>query len=197
MKRDQIEAIAAGDREAFLAFYGRIAVPFLKYVYFRAGGDMALAEDVFQEALTRLVQSRESIRKLQDDDLLFPWLCGVARRVLADRHRERVGARILSLETLDALVQEALLHVETRHVSEAAAAHPQMRMLVGMVMSALDPQHAEALKAKYCEGLPVEAIARRLGESVKAVEGRLYRAREAFRTVFHRVRRELEAQGEG
>lgn len=197
MKRDQIDAIASGDREAFLAFYGRVSVPFLKYIYFRAGGDMALAEDVFQESLTRLVQSLEAIRKLQDDDLLFPWLCGVARRILADRCRGRSGARILSLASLDALVQEALLHVESRHVTEDAAAHPQMRMLVGMVMSALDPDHAEALKAKYCEGLSVEAIARRLGESAKAIEGRLYRAREAFRVVFQRLRKELETQGEG
>ena len=193
MNRTTIEAISAGDQKAFLAFYNRISSSFLKFIYFRAGGDGALAEEVFQEALTRMVQSRDAVRKLQDDDMLFPWLCGVAKRILADRFRESSRKHVVSLESLDAVVQEALLHVESRHVSEEAAGHPQMQLLIGMAMSALDPTYAEALKAKYCEGLSVEEIAGKLGETAKVIEGRLYRAREAFRQVFQDVRRELEA----
>jgi RNA polymerase sigma-70 factor (ECF subfamily) len=154
---------------------------------------MNLAEEVFQEALTRLVKGRDALRRLQDDDVLFPWLCGVARRVLADRFRER---KSVSLESLDAVIQEALLHVESRLVTEDEAEHPQMRRLIGMVLSSLDPSYAETLKAKYCEGLSVDELARRFGETVKTIEGRLYRAREAFREVFQRMRRELEAGGE-
>jgi RNA polymerase sigma-70 factor (ECF subfamily) len=195
MKRDWVDGIAAGRQDAFLDFYGQVSKPFLKFIYFRAGGDLELAEEVFQEAMSRLVRSRESLRKLQDDDLLFPWLCGVARRILADRFRERAGRKVLSLESLDGVLQEALLHAESRLVSEHEAAHPQMRQLIGMVMSLLHPTHAEALKAKYCDGLSVEDIARKLGETVKTIEGRLYRAREAFRSVFQQVRRELEASG--
>ncbi len=195
MKRDWIEGIADGRQDVFLSFYGRISAPFLKFVYFRAGGDMELAEEVFQEALTRMVRGRESLRRLQDDELLFPWLCGVARRILADRFRERSGRKTVSLESLDGVIQEALVRAESRLVTEEEAEHPEMRRLIGMVMSLLHPTHAEALRAKYCEGLPVEEIARRLGETVKTIEGRLYRAREAFRTVFQQVRQELEAAG--
>jgi RNA polymerase sigma-70 factor (ECF subfamily) len=192
MKRDWIEGIAAGRQEVFLDFYRRVSVPFLKFIYFRCGGSMELAEEVFQETLTRLVRGRDALRRLQDDEVLFPWLCGVARRILADRFRER---RTVSLESLDAAIQQALLQAETRLLTEEEAEHPQMRRLVGMVLSALEPSYAETLKAKYCEGLSVEAIARRLGETARAVEGRLYRAREAFRSVFQELRRELEADG--
>lgn len=195
MKRDTIEGIAAGRREVFLSFYNRTSQPFLKFVYFRAGGDMDLAQEVFQEAFTRMVQSRDSLRKLQDDEMLFPWLCGVSKRILADRFREHSGKKVISLESLDAVVQEALLQADSQLVTEEAAAHPQMQQLIGMVMSLLPPAHAEALKAKYCEGLSVEEIARRLGESAKVIEGRLYRARESFKVVFQKVRAELEASG--
>jgi RNA polymerase sigma-70 factor (ECF subfamily) len=194
-KRDWIDGISAGRQDVFLSFYERISVSFLKFIYFRANGDMELAEEVFQEALTRLVRGRESLRRLQDDDMLFPWLCGVARRILADRFRERSGRKVLSLESLDAVIQEAILHAESRLVSDEEADHPQMRQLIGMVMSALHPTHAETLKAKYCDGLSVEEIARKFGETVKAIDGRLYRAREAFRSVFQQVRRELETRG--
>jgi RNA polymerase sigma-70 factor (ECF subfamily) len=195
MKRDWIEGIAAGRQEVFLEFYRRVSVPFLKFIYFRCGGDMELAEEVFQEALTRLVRGRDGLRRLQDDEVLFPWICGVARRILADRSRERANRRTVTLESLDAALQQALLQAETRLVTDEEAEHPQMRRLVGMVLSALEPSYAETLKAKYCEGLSVEAIARRLGETARAVEGRLYRAREAFRSVFQELRRELEADG--
>jgi RNA polymerase sigma-70 factor, ECF subfamily len=194
-KREWIDGIASGHQAVFLSFYNRISVSFLKFIYFRAGGDMELAEEVFQEALTRLVHGRESLRRLQDDDMLFPWLCGVARRILADRFRERSGRKVLSLESLDVVIQEAILHAETRLVSDEEAGHPQMKQLIGMVMSALHPTHAETLKAKYCDGLSVEEIAGKFGETVKAIEGRLYRAREAFRSVFQQVRRELETSG--
>ena len=192
MKRDAIEGIAAGNQKVFLAYYNRISMSFMKYIYFRVGGDMSLAEDVFQEAFARLVKGRESLLRLQDDEMIFPWLCGVAKRILADRYRDRGVSNTISLQSLGEVVQEALLQVESRHVSDKAADHPQMRLLIGMVMSALEPQHAEALKAKYCEGLSVQEIAGRLGETVKVIEGRLYRAREAFRVAFQNVRRELE-----
>lgn len=195
MKRDWVEGIAAGRQDAFLAFYNRVSVPFLKFVYFRAGGDMELAEEVFQEALARMIGMRTSLHKLQDDEMLFPWLCGVARRILADRFREKGTRKILSLESLDTVIQEALLHAESRLVTGEEAAHPQMQQLIGMAMSALPPSHAEALKAKYCDGLSVQQIAEKFGETVKTIEGRLYRAREAFRAVFVKVRGELEGSG--
>jgi hypothetical protein len=62
VKRAWIEGIAAGRQEVFLAFHRRISVPFLKFIYFRAGGDMNLAEEVFQEALTRLVKGRDALQ---------------------------------------------------------------------------------------------------------------------------------------
>src|SRR5688500_10450278 len=127
MTREWIDGIAAGRQDVFLAFYRRVSVPFLKFIYFRAGGDMDLAEEVFQEALTRLVRGRDAVRRLKDDEVLFPWLCGVARRVLADRFREKGGRKAVSLDSLDAVIQEALLHAETRLVTEEEAEHPQMR----------------------------------------------------------------------
>jgi hypothetical protein len=35
--------------------------------------------------------------RLQDDEMLFPWLCGVAKRILADRFRDRHATRVISL----------------------------------------------------------------------------------------------------
>lgn len=195
MTQEIIAGIAKGNRRVFLSYYNRVSVPFLKFIYFRAGGDMSLAEEVFQEAFTRLIQTGASLRKLGNDEMLFPWLCGVAKRILADHFREKGAKKTISLESLDPIVLEALLEVESRLVPDPVAAHPQTQLLIGMVLSAMKPTYAEALKAKYCEGLSVRQIARKLDETTKTIEGRLFRAREAFRVLFQKVRRELETGG--
>ena len=195
MKRNAIEGISSGDQQVFLDYYNRVSVQFLRFIYFRSGGDNDLAEDVFQEAFRRMIQSRDALVKLPDDGMLFPWLCGVARRILADHFRQKSRKAVISLDALDETVQAALLQFETENLGEDAAGHPQMQLLVGMVMSLLEPVYADALNAKYCEGLSVKQIAENFGETVKTIDGRLYRAREAFRVAFRHVRRELETSG--
>jgi len=191
MNNTVIQEIIEGNREIFLEYYNKISVSFMKYIFFRAGGDMDLAESVFQESFTRLLKSRGKLAKLASDDMLFPWICGVANRILADHFRGKEQKNIISLESLDPVVQESLLQIETEEFPRKAAEHPQIKLLVGMVMSSLKPTYAEALKAKYCDGLSVKEIARKMGSTVKIIEGQLYRARTAFREVFKRICKEI------
>jgi RNA polymerase sigma-70 factor (ECF subfamily) len=56
--------------------------------------------------------------------------------------------------------------------------------MVAHALAAL-PHHYEAvLRAKYLDGLSVQAIAESSGNSPKAVESLLSRARQAFREAF-------------
>ena len=52
---------------------------------------------------------------------------------------------------------------------------------VRRALDAIDPDHADVLLRRYFEGRTVREIAAALGESEKAVESRLHRAREALR----------------
>jgi len=193
--RAAIEGIAAGDQDAFLAFYRENSARFMKAVYYRVGCDMDVAEEIFQEAFRRMIKSRASLLKLKSDAELFPWLCGVARRITADHFRGKARRPTVLLESMDAAVREAVLRADSEPIDDELAAHEQMKMLVGMAMAALSPVHAEALKAKYCDGLSVNEMAEKFGVSTKVIEGRLYRGREAFRAAFLAVRRELEQNG--
>jgi RNA polymerase sigma-70 factor (ECF subfamily) len=193
MSREVIEGIARGNRKAFIDFYNRVSVPLVEFIYFRSGGDIERARDVFQEAFARLIKDRKRVAKLDSDEALFPWLCGVARRILADYYRGRKNTQAISLDRLDPVLQDALLQIEDGELDAEAAAHPQLQMLVGMALSSLKPEHADLLKAKYCEKRSVERIADSMGESAKVIEGRLYRAREAFRAAFTRMRKEIDA----
>lgn len=190
--RHLISGIARGDAEVFRAFYDDTAERLLRFIYFRTGCDPALAEEILQEAFSRLCADPGAIAKLPNDAMLTPWMFGMTRRIIADWARGRARSRSISLDSLDPVVQEALLQSDDEEPSPDALAHPQLQHLVGMVMSLLSSNHAEALRAKYMDGLSVEEIAVRCNASAKVIEGRLFRAREAFRTAFARVRQELE-----
>jgi DNA-directed RNA polymerase specialized sigma24 family protein len=59
-------------------------------------------------------------------------------------------------------------------------------------MRELPVKYADLLEEKYLEGLSVADIARRRGESDKAVESNLSRARDAFRQAFARMNQAKE-----
>jgi RNA polymerase sigma-70 factor (ECF subfamily) len=188
-----IDGIAQGDAGAFREFYDQTAERLLRFIFYRVGNDTTLAEEILQEAFSRLCADPGAAAKLPHDAMLVPWMFGMTRRIIADWARSRQRGKCISLDSLDPVVQAALMQSDEEEPDPEALAHPQLQSLVGMVMSLLSPSHAEALRAKYVDGLSVEEIAERCAASTKVIEGRLYRAREAFRSAFAQVRHELEA----
>ena len=68
------------------------------------------------------------------------------------------------------------------HLEPAAELDTELRRVAVMrVLEALPQRYAQALEAKYGDGLAVEDIARMLGMSPVAAQSLLARARAAFR----------------
>jgi RNA polymerase sigma-70 factor (ECF subfamily) len=55
---------------------------------------------------------------------------------------------------------------------------------VARTLAALAPRYEQALRAKYLDRMSIQAIADTWGETPKAVESLLTRARQAFREVY-------------
>jgi RNA polymerase sigma-70 factor (ECF subfamily) len=55
---------------------------------------------------------------------------------------------------------------------------------VAQAFAELPPHYEAVLRAKYLDGLSVHAIAEQRGDSPKAVESLLTRARQAFREAY-------------
>lgn len=68
---------------------------------------------------------------------------------------------------------------------------------VKLVLSELNPRHQEVLIHKYVEGQSMKDIAKAIGISEKAVESRLTRGREAFRTEYARLLSSKEVSQDG
>lgn len=169
------DAVLAGDADAWRRWYDAHFDRLANYVRWRCGGLRDLADDVVQE--TWLVAVRRLGRFDPAKGAFFDWLCGIASNAArsAIRSRCRQKSRARSLVPGD----------------DAPAADPtdaiEKAERVAAALAAL-PDHYEAvLRAKYLDRRSVDDIATARGDSPKAVESLLSRARHAFREIYEKT----------
>lgn len=164
-ERELRRAVLAGEEFAWRTLYDESFAGLYAYVLWRCGGWRDRADEVTQETWLT------AVRRLRAFDpsagSFASWLRGIAANVLRN-HFRRAKRRMQPLEG------EPLAKEEPREQSERIAE----------VLAAL-PEHYEAvLRMKYLDGRSVADIAAERGESPKAIESLLTRAREAFRQAY-------------
>jgi RNA polymerase sigma-70 factor (ECF subfamily) len=169
------DAVLAGDAEAWRRWYDAHFDRLSAYTRWRCGGLRDLADDVLQE--TWLV----AVRRLGSFDpakgAFFDWLCGIAsnaaRSAIRARCRQKARCR-------------TLVHADDRSAADTRDAIDAAERVAAAL--AVLPDHYEAvLRGKYLDHLSVNEIATARGESPKAVESLLTRARQAFRDAHEKT----------
>ena len=161
------DAVAGGDTTAWQAWYEAEYAPLEHYVLWRCGSSRDLADDVLQETWMTAVR-----RIGHFDPATGPfhsWLCGIASNVLRNHLRSR-RRRTGRQESLPADMSE----VTDRGRAERVAA----------ALSDLPERFERVLRMKYLDQQSVAEIAASCGETEKAIESLLTRAREAFREAY-------------
>lgn len=169
------DAVLTGDAEAWRRWYDAHYDRLAGYVRWRCGGLLDLTDDVLQE--TWLV----AVRRLGNFDpakgAFFDWLCGIASNAARSAVRARCRRKVRARSLVPADDRAAPDDGEARDKAECVAA----------ALAAL-PDHYEAvLRLKYLDRLTVDAVAASRGESPKAVESLLSRARQAFREAYEKT----------
>jgi RNA polymerase sigma-70 factor, ECF subfamily len=158
-----------GDETAWRELYDLAFAKLWEYVIWRCAGSRDLAEEITQE--TWLV----AVRRLRDFDPaagpFLAWLRGIASHLLLNYFRKHRLRRVLPLA--DAPVGDDR---ERREQAECIA----------RALAALPARSEAVLQAKYLEFATVEQIAAEWGETPKAIESLLTRARQAFRLEYER-----------
>jgi RNA polymerase sigma-70 factor (ECF subfamily) len=170
------DAVLAGDTAAWRAWYAEYFDRLAAYVRWRCGGLADLADDVIQDAWLTAVRR---LRVFDPEKApFFAWLRGIAanaaRNALRTRRRLQKRARPLGPGDDQATVSpDPVASEKAERVARALAALPD---------------HYEAvLRAKYLDQFTVEQIASERGDSAKAVESLLARARQAFREAYEKA----------
>ncbi len=168
---------SAANADAIDALFDRHCRWLYRYVVVRMGGDAQLADDVMQQVWVAALRTGWSVPA---DEIEF-WLRGVARNILA-AHRRRLANRPKQLPLAD-----RVLASELAEALESSPLPPEMvdkketkdQLLLALTQLPSDTQ--ELIAGRYFRGWTLERIAETLGLSLRAAEGRLYRARQALK----------------
>jgi RNA polymerase sigma-70 factor (ECF subfamily) len=170
--RDLIQAASKGDAEAWRMLYTRW-LPWTWRCAYSLMENVHEAEEVMSEAMLAWVQHIGETS--QDSAQLAVWLRTVVYHKAVDYMRQRDRSR-RAMQIAASLQQEGRRSCELPALPESAD-----RPETGEILARLSESQRLLLEWKYLDGLSVRQIAERLGASEKAIQARLYRAREDIR----------------
>jgi RNA polymerase sigma-70 factor, ECF subfamily len=167
-------AVLAGDERAWQTWYSETFDDLDNYVRWRCGGRRDWADEIVQE--TWLTAVRRVRRFDPRQGSFLAWLRGIAANLLRN-HLRRQRRLPKSQQSTDGQMGD-----DGRAQSRREDQQRQER--VAAALDALSEREEAVLRAKYLEGLSVAEIAAAGGETPKAIESLLSRARQAFREVY-------------
>jgi RNA polymerase sigma-70 factor (ECF subfamily) len=176
--------VQAGDERAFGVLMTRWELP-VKAVIARLVLNVSEAEDLAQETFVRVWQQRARFRAEAE---FRPWLFAIAVNLARNRLRWWRRRPLVSLEAWSGGDSEPAVPRELAHPGPSAAAHVDRAEAAAAVRDAvaiLPPALREALVLFEYEHLSHAEIAAIVGATAKAVETRIYRARERLRPALH------------
>ena len=165
MERDDTAESSGADAVAVLLENHRV---FLRYLQ-RLVGDRATAEDILQDAFTRIIGRAEHV---PSGEAVIPWFYKSLRNAAIDQFRRRGAAD----RAFEAFARE----LET-HESAVAEMSDEICACVSRLAGTLKPEYAEALEAIEVRGTPVKTYAEQRGLTAGNAAVRVHRAREALK----------------
>ncbi len=146
-------------------------------------GEQTDVEEILQETL---ISASQSLPTFSSKSSFFTWVCAIANHEVADFYRKKkIKAFLFSrFPFLEEIVSEAL-------GPEEELLEGELREEVKKVLSRMSEGYSLILRLKYYQGLSMEEIAKKMHLTVKAVESRLSRAREAFRIEWRKNEQEI------
>jgi RNA polymerase sigma-70 factor (ECF subfamily) len=141
---------------------------------YSAGWDESAMEDLFEESLLKLLRANgKALKSWQGRCRLETWIYRIVRNVCIDylRKESRRGAAAeLNEEVAEA--DDAISHSHRDGVGAT-----DLRLSLEQAMkSSLEPREVMAVRLIYFEGLTYREVADRLGMTVGAMSGYVYRA---------------------
>ena len=165
------DAALAGDAGAWRLLVEQHQDEVRRYLAWRLGGCLTHLDDLSQESWLIAARSLETVRS-QIEDAFQHWLFGIAANVSRNHLRSRRRSKQQPLPD----------HLDP---SEASGQHEQAEC-VALALAELPEHYERLLRAKYFEEASVECIAQSEGQTIKAIESMLTRARAAFRESYQR-----------
>ena len=182
--RKLVEAVKAGDPDAFESLYGT----YVRRIYnFTLGklGNVAEAEDVTQEVFEAVFTCLDRFEGKSD---LVVWIYGITRNLINNRLRRRSQVRFVPLD--DASPEQ----MPTDDGPERLASARESLRRVERVIGSLPCDQRRILELRHGERMSIRKIAEVMHRSEDAVKSSLYRTRRSLAQKMPEAKLELTQQ---
>jgi len=158
--------------------YKKFSSPLFKFIAKRLGRDQTAVEEVFEDTI---VAGWKGYKTFKHKSSFFTWLCRIALNKIADYYHDQIheNSRII-VPLIDSLT-----YIDTKNLSpEENLALKELRDTVNNCLNILPYEKRRLLWFRYWKDYSYEQIGHLLGISVRAVEGKIYRAKHEFAKVW-------------
>ncbi|QQG41576.1 MAG: sigma-70 family RNA polymerase sigma factor [Candidatus Woesebacteria bacterium] len=163
---------------SFTKEFERLAAPLTKFVIKRVSGDSEAVEEVLSSTMVAAWRGWNTFRHKSS---YFTWICRIALNKIADYYHDQVNRNSKIVVPLI----DAFNNIDDKSLSpEETLALNELRRSVNDCLNLLPPEKRQLLQFRYWYDLSYSEIAKMLGLSERAVEGKLYRARHEFAEVW-------------
>jgi RNA polymerase sigma-70 factor (ECF subfamily) len=164
--------------KTFTEEFEKVAVPLTKFVIKRVSGDSRATEEVLSATMIAAWKGWNTFRHKSS---YFTWLCRIALNKIADYYHDQVHRESRIVVPLI----DAITDVDNKSLSpEETLALKELRDSVNGCLDLLPPEKRRLLQFRYWYDLSYNEIAKMLGISVRAVEGKIYRAKHEFAKIW-------------
>lgn len=168
----------AEKRSTVEEMFDRCCAGLYRYVALRTGRDRELADEIMQQLW---LQACKSARRIPPDEFEY-WLRRVAKNLIADHWRKKIRRAEVPIGN-PKVARELAAKLDAERLPPDLIERQEILDQVALAVSALPNEEQDLIIRHYVEGCPFAEIAEHLGLSERAVEGRLYRARQKLKNM--------------
>lgn len=162
---------------SFEKAYKDVALPLMKFLVKKMGGDTQAAQEVFSQTAEAALKGWYTFGHKSS---FFTWVCRIGLNKAADYYRDQINTRSKIIYPLFGHLAE----IEDSGLNpEEKAAVEDLRIRLRECLDLLPDDKRQLLQFRYWEEMTVKNIADTLGISERAAEGKLYRARLELKSI--------------
>jgi RNA polymerase sigma-70 factor (ECF subfamily) len=160
--------------------YKKYSPILFKFIAKHLRRDETAVEEVFEETI---VAAWKGYKSFEHKSSYFTWLCRIALNKIADYYHDQVNQSSRFVVPL----LDSLTYIDRDNLSpEENLALKELRGSVNDCLNLLPYEKRQLLWFRYWANYSYQQIGKIMGISERAVEGRLYRAKEEFEEVWAR-----------
>lgn len=164
--------------QSFEEVYRRLALPLTKFLIKHLGGNREAVEEVFSQTMTAAWKGWNTF---EYKSTYFTWMCRIALNKMADYYRDQINQK--SHWVAPGL--EVLAKFKSKEPNpEEQFALDELAKSVKECLGLLPEDKRKLLYLRFWKEYSIKKIAEIMGTSERAAEGKIYRAKLAFKLIY-------------